>query len=223
MSRKIDISGQTFTRLTVVEYAGVDSRQESMWKCLCECGTIVEVRSSSLRTGVTKSCGCLNREITSERSTTHGHSKGFQSATYQSWASMKKRCLDPSQHNYVMYGGAGIDVCSSWVDSFESFLKDMGERPEGTSLDRIDVTKGYYPDNCRWADPNVQAYNQKQQSNNTSGRTGVYFREDRRNTPWQASISVGGKLIALGAFNSYDEACKAREEAELRYYGSNKE
>lgn len=223
MSRRIDISGKIFSRLTAIECVGSDSRQESIWKCLCECGNITNVRSSSLRNGSTQSCGCLNKELAAGRAIKHGHTdNGYQSGTYQSWASMKKRCYDPAQHNYERYGGSGIDVCESWLNSFENFLQDMGERPDGTSLDRIDSTKGYYPENCRWANLNIQAYNQRQQNNNTSGRTGVYFREERR-LPWQASISVEGKQMALGSFLTYEEACEARQEAEIKYYGFTKE
>lgn len=223
MSRIIDLTGEVFGRLTVVSRSINDIRGEAVWECVCECGDRAEIRSSSLRKGLTKSCGCLSKELGSERASTHGHSKeGKVSPTYQSYSSMKKRCCDPLQSSYENYGAKGIDVCQSWLDSFENFLLDMGERPEGMSLDRIDGDRGYSKDNCRWADLSLQAYNQKQASNNTSGRTGVYFREDRTKQ-WQASIGVKGKLISLGSFIDYEEACNAREQAELEYYGFTKE
>ncbi len=93
--------------------------------------------------------------------TTHGHTRaGWRSPTYGSWHNMKKRCDEPSCPSYVWYGGAGIGYDPRWAD-FASFLADMGERPEGTTLDRIDCTKGYSPDNCRWATSQQQSRNKR--------------------------------------------------------------
>lgn len=92
----------------------------------------------------------------------HGHSrKGGMSPTYKAWAHMKARCLNPNNKNYKDYGGRGIKVCDRWVNSFEAFLEDMGERPRGMTLDRIEVNKGYYPGNCRWASWQTQLTNRR--------------------------------------------------------------
>jgi hypothetical protein len=133
---------------------------------------------------------------------------------------MKTRCYNPNATHYEAYGGRGIKVSAEWLDSFQNFFADMGPCPEGMSLDRIDVNGDYCKDNCRWTTMSVQAFNTRVKSNNTSGRTGVYFRKE--NGKWRAMISVEGKTIRLGDFPSYEQACKARELAEEKYYATTK-
>lgn len=90
----------------------------------------------------------------------HGHTvNGILSPTYMSWKAMKARCTNPNDYRYYRYGGRGITICERWLSSFENFLEDMGERPAGKTLDRINLNKGYFPDNCRWADSYEQAAN----------------------------------------------------------------
>ncbi|WP_327421881.1 hypothetical protein OG763_15195 [Streptomyces sp. NBC_01230] len=105
--------------------------------------------------GKTASCGCLRREVTTQRSTTHGYS---YSSEYRTWGDMVARCTNPNHKRWADYGGRGITVCDRWKN-FANFLADMGERPVGRELDRIDNNRGYEPDNCRWTDRSTQQKN----------------------------------------------------------------
>ena len=147
---------QNNSRLTFIEFTGKKTADgHRLARFQCACGNEAVVARSRARCGYTKSCGCLAAE--SKPNLTHGYRN---SATYSSWQSAKDRSTNPRSKDFHGYGGAGIGFADRWL-SFESFLEDMGERPEGTSLDRIDGTKGYEPGNCRWATLIQQARNKK--------------------------------------------------------------
>lgn len=154
----MDMTGQRHGRLTVVHR--IPAKGQARWLCRCDCGQETTVRGSELREGKTLSCGCWRRERVRRASTTHGHApRGAPTATYRTWTAMQRRCRDTRDVHWPQYGGRGIRVCDRWMD-YAAFLADMGERPTGLTLDRIDNDRDYAPDNCRWATGS-------QQSNNT--------------------------------------------------------
>lgn len=158
MSRRIDLTGQVFGRLTVLEYAGYKRGKSYMWRCRCECGAEVVRNSSDMRRGHTTSCGCYAKQRASETQTKHGLSR---SSTFTVWVNMRMRCTNPNDASYEHYGGRGIKVCDRWMHSFENFLADMGQRPGALTLDRKDPNGNYEPDNCRWATPTDQIRNRR--------------------------------------------------------------
>lgn len=213
-SKPKDWTGQRFGRLVAIENAGrKDKSGNYFWKFLCDCGNIIEVRPATVIDGRTKSCGCYQKEL----QTTHGM---CGTREYRVWCGILKRCLYENVKEYKNYGGRGITVCKEWVESFEAFYKDMGKCPDTFTLERVDNSLGYFPENCIWADRTMQSYNTRKKASNTSGRTGVYL---TRTGKWEARISIRHKTTVLYYGPSFEEACAAREEAELKYYGFTKE
>lgn len=147
----IDLTGQRFGRLIIIQRVENDKRGNSRWLCLCDCGKEKIIRSSHLRSGAIKSCGCLLKEKTRQRFTKHGHNRiGKITSTYGSWQSMKQRCTNPNYIDYHNWGGRGIKICKRWM-KFSNFLEDMGECPPGLTLDRKNNNKNYCKSNCGWA------------------------------------------------------------------------
>jgi hypothetical protein len=154
---RIDLTGQRFGRLVVVSYAET-RRSRAFWLCKCDCGGEKVIAGKYLRKGLTQSCGCIKRERIAKVNASHGMSK---TETYGIYRSMISRCYNKNQKAYAKYGALGVTVCDHWRKSFENFLTDMGERPEGMSLDRKNPFGNYEPDNCKWSDDKEQSINRR--------------------------------------------------------------
>lgn len=157
--QRVDIAGQRFGSLVAVEFAGSVGRRASAWTCRCDCGRPVVVRVGNLRSGHTRSCGCLKIAASS----THGQSRK-RTREYRSWQNMKRRCSDPKMKTWAAYGGRGIRVCAEWLGDggFERFFEHIGRAPSMEhTLDRIDGDKNYEPGNVRWATRQEQDRNRR--------------------------------------------------------------
>ena len=216
-----DIQGHHFGRLHVKSRAPNSAEGRARWICSCDCGATTTVLGTHLRSGRTVSCGCYHREVARgavlpgacrTAAYKHGHTKDRRgSRTWVVWSSMRQRCSNPKVRNYDRYGGRGISVCSRWQE-FENFLSDMGEAPDGMTLDRIDPDGNYEPGNCRWVSPTVQARNTRRQRHPDNGVRRV------SSGRYVARISVDWRRIHLGTFDTLEQALAARKQAEIDYW-----
>lgn len=218
-----EIIGNRYSSVTVIGRSDSDSRA---YECVCDCGKVFSTMKQRLENGRTKSCGCLRYELLSAALKTHGaSSEGKNSPEYQSFTAMIHRCYTPSRTSYERYGGRGIIVSEeSWLEEspngFLNFLKDMGKRPDGTSLDRIDTNGNYCRDNCRWTTLRIQAVNtdRKKKEHNTSKYRGVSLR--KTNGKYMARIGNGlGGYEWLGDYTSESEAALAYNKRALELFG----
>lgn len=201
--RLIDMTGKTFGRWTVLVQAGNHKRGGALWQCRCVCGVVQTVLAASLRSGKSKSCGCLKREGMNARFLKHGATthasarRGGKTRLYNCWTGMRKRCNDKKD---MRYGGRGISVCCEWDDfkTFHDWAMANGYRDD-LSLDRIDVDGNYEPTNCRWADAFEQAKNRR------------FIKKDENGEPWFEKARRHG--VNPRTFNVRVSAGWPREEA----------
>lgn len=197
MGRYKDITGEVFHRLTAIRPLSKTKSGHMVWEFLCACGDVTQATSGKVISGNTKSCGCLRRDYMRETKTLHGKSK---SGAFKSWSAMKRRCENCNVHNYGDYGGRGISYAPEW-NEFTNFYEDMGDRPEGATLDRIDVNKDYSKENCRWASWQTQALNRRLNKDGTSSSyRGVHLQNGGK--AYSATVRSQGTRIRLGRSKS---------------------
>lgn len=209
-----DISGQKFGRLTALESTGKKNTGGYIWKCECECGAIKNVSIGALCYGSVKSCGCLKIDTV----TKHGMTK---SPAWNAWDSMVYRLKDERAKEWYW----DVSADPNWLlpdgEGFLNFYADMGDPPEGHTLNRVHEAKVYSKETCEWATLSMQSFDQKRSKVNTSGRTGAYF--DKSGSKWVAQIKKEGVVTQVYRGESFEEACEARTKAEIEYFGFSKE
>ncbi|WP_157903231.1 hypothetical protein [Cupriavidus malaysiensis] len=161
--QRIPLEGKVFGKWTVLSRA-MNPPAPTRYLCRCACGVERVIASQTLRSGESRSCGCLRAEMMRAKQTKHGH---YASPTYRSWRAMLARCSDPTHEQFKDYGGRGIKVAEAWKTSFQAFLADMGERPPDKTLDRIESNGNYEPGNCRWATRTEQNRNKRATAKDT--------------------------------------------------------
>lgn len=191
--RPKDETGKRYGRLVAkskVERPG----KGLFWNCVCDCGREVVVWGANLRSGNSKSCGCLGRENLRASKTSHGKA---HTREYHVWLTMKSRCLNPNNQKYADYGGRGIKVCDRWLD-FDAFYDDMGDRPsDAHSIDRIDNDGDYCPENCRWATTS------QQQRNKRSSCVLAWNGKEQTAVEWAAELGISQAVIASRLYRGW--------------------
>jgi hypothetical protein len=188
MTRALDLSGQRFGSWTAVERAPASPRyNEAVWVCVCDCGTRREISAGSLKSGNSRSCGCVSVNSLGERSRTHGMAGTPEHAC---WKALRTRCYNEAFPAHKHYGGRGIIVCERWLKSFEAFFADMGPRPSANhSIERIDNNGPYEPGNCRWATKMEQVHNRR------VSRWIVFRGERRVVADWARRLNISAQTI----------------------------
>lgn len=187
--RSPSLVGQRFGRLTVVSKADAIGTSSMRWNCVCDCGNKTVVYGHYLKSGHTRSCGCLANESIAERSTTHGHAN---SRLYRIWHGMKARCYRESEPGYSRYGGRGIKICEEWLSDFQKFYDWAMSHgySDDLSIDRIDNNGNYCPENCRWVSMEVQ------NNNRSSNRTITANGETHTVAEWSKITGINETTLA---------------------------
>ncbi len=201
------IIGHKYNMLTPLYVSGRTSYKSLVYRCRCDCGKETDVIATHLTRGIVKSCGCLRGD---------GRCKTL---TYSSWMSAKMRCISKSDEHYKDYGGRGIKMCSMWLNSFDNFLSDMGERPSlDYTLDRIDVNGDYCPENCRWA-TNIE------QQNNKRNNHYIYYNGEKNSVAsFARRFNIAGFRVFYGLKKglSPDEIIEKFKDKPIRHFKRNK-
>lgn len=213
------VTEERYNYLTIIRQYRDREKSATMVDCLCDCGNIkLGLIRSNVVSGSTKSCGCMRIQLMSEASKTHGN---YKHPLYKVHKNMVFRCYNENHKSYENYMKRGIKVCDRWLEpdgeGFLNFIEDMGEQPEGMSLDRIDVNGDYEPGNCRWASKSIQAFNIRLRKDNKTGHRGVY--KSSCGKKWISTIRVNSKSKHLGTFETLELAIQARKDAEMEYFG----
>lgn len=188
---RINETGKKYGYLTVTGFYSVNSKKESTWMTVCDCGNKKIVTGSHLRKGAVKSCGCKRKEMIGNATCSHRMSK---TKTYGIWNQMIQRCNNPKVKAYRYYGEKGIRVCDEWL-VFDNFYRDIGEIPDGLSIDRIDSTKGYSKENCKLS-------TKKEQNNNKSSNLVIDFNGTKRTVAeWAEILKINRTTLVNRIYN----------------------
>ena len=197
----IDVSGKRFGRLTVIKQVSQkNKRRGAFFLCHCDCGKEKIIYGYSLRKNITRSCGCLHKEVAANINIKHGmNRRGMATPEYKSWFHMRQRCKNPNHKGFKNYGGKGISVCNRW-DNFSNFLSDMGTKPTPKhTIDRVDNNGNYEPKNCKWS-------TNKEQNNNYSRNRIITFNGHSKNlSQWAEFLGVSRNLLYGRIFRGWSD------------------
>ena len=205
-----DRTNERYGRLVALRRIGTDSLKKPLWECICDCGNMTNVNSSSLSSKNTTSCGCYLKE----QITKHG---GSGKGSYNTWRAMVRRCNNINDKDYKNYGALGVTICPQWMH-YVNFVADMGEPVGDETLDRINTYGNYEPANCRWAGVKVQNRNVRVRKESRTRVVGVSITQSGK---YMAKVTVDKKSYYSKCFNTLEEAMYARKNLVEKYWSTN--